>query len=200
MLDRNPAPVDKLVALSQGANFPPSSVPPLDSVESAKAEAYIRAHPDFTAYELLLALRRQFPESFDRIPDPTKARVLCSARSCTDHCASDWGYLEPRGGGEGQAAVALVGTGRIAIPLLIPLLDDRTPLHFLMGKLRQANLEKYEPRRADFAYRYLCQILGLDPVFDAEPSHRDERIQSLKEELTAPNRKHGPGPGKVGPK
>jgi hypothetical protein len=44
----------------------------------------------------------------------------------------------------------------------------------------------YDLRRADFAYRYLARILGVQPRFDPDPGVRDRHIAELRERLAPP--------------
>ena len=41
----------------------------------------------------------------------------------------------------------------------------------------------YGYRRADFAFRYLAQILGEDAPFEKDPARRDEAIAALRAKL-----------------
>ena len=53
----------------------------------------------------------------------------------------------------------------------------------LEGSEEATLTEVYGLRRADFAYRYLARILGLQPLFDPDPAVRDHHIAQLRERL-----------------
>lgn len=72
--------------------------------------------------------------------------------------------------------------GRDALPALRPLLDDKAPA--LLEGSKDATLSKvYSYRRADFAYRYVCLILGWAYSFERDLGERDARISLAKKRL-----------------
>ncbi len=89
------------------------------------ADRYIRSHPDFSSYLLLMALLEEWPEPYERIPKETRAAVLCSALSRST-LSNEWGWLSAEDGGHDYPpARALLDTGDVAVKYLKPLLDDR---------------------------------------------------------------------------
>jgi hypothetical protein len=145
----------------------------------AKAEQYIRSHPDHTSYLLLDEFREYFPEAYSRLSDDTKAAILCRCLAFV-HTCNDWGTLEH----DNEAGRALLETGRAALPYLRPLLDDRSRIHYEIFKAYTPS-EKEQYRRCDFAYRYACLILGQQPIHDAKPQERDKAIERLRSSLKA---------------
>lgn len=143
------------------------------------AEKYIKDHPDYTAYHLLLGLRKKEPDAYDRIPDDTRASILCSALEHLNYL-NDWGYLEPSESYDGIAAKALIETGKAAVDCLVPLLDNKKPAE-LFGSEEATLSHMYHYRRNDFAYRSLARILGVEPRFEKDPGERDKEIAKLKE-------------------
>jgi len=148
--------------------------------EAMQAAAYSTSHPDHTAFHLLFALRRDYPDIYTRIPHSSRADVLCAALG---HVSSlnDWGYLEPEGSLDGEAATALVEIGQEALACLRPLLDDKRSAPLFGSELATLSTT-YDYRRADFAYRYAALILGHEPSFDPDPQVRDNAIEQLKQD------------------
>jgi hypothetical protein len=142
---------------------------------------HVLRHPDESAYHVLFALRRGYPDAFARVPPDVRARVMCAALA---HVGSlnDWGYLEPTQSHDGEAAAALLETGRTALECLRPLLDDTREAP-LFGSEAATLSAIHQYRRADFAYRYASLILGLRPAFRPDPPARDEDIRQLKARL-----------------
>ncbi len=180
---KEPDMVDKLIAASQeGSSFVEVDLRAggiaLSPDEVARAAGYVAAHPDASGYHLLLALRRQAPEAYAKLPAATRAAVLCAALG---HLTTfnDWGHLGTLPA-EGAATAALVEAGRDALPCLAPLLDDRRPAPFF-GSKDAAISSGY--RRADFAYRCAARILGERPRFAASVEARDRAIARLKRAL-----------------
>jgi hypothetical protein len=149
--------------------------------ETRKAEAYVSSHPDWTSYHILMALRDHYPASYDRLSVTTKAAVLCSALARTT-VHNDWGYLDSEGSWESGSAQALLALGPSALRYLRPLLDDRTRA-YLAGSKEATTSESYRYRVCDFAYNYVCLILGWPRKFDVDPKERDKEIESLKVKL-----------------
>ena len=144
--------------------------------------SYIVAHDDHTAYHLLFALRRHAPNAYRRLPNTTKARVLCDALAHQTYL-NDWGYLDPGGSHDGEAAQALLELGNDALQPLISLLDDSRPAR-LFGSEEATISKMYDYRRKDFAYRYVSLLLGWQPAFEADPRSRDIEIERLKSTLS----------------
>ena len=67
---------------------------PLPAGDVAEALAYIKKHPDYTSYHLLIAIQRYHRDSYKEVSNDDKAAVLCSALSKITFL-NDWGYLEP---------------------------------------------------------------------------------------------------------
>jgi hypothetical protein len=148
--------------------------------EVSRAQSYIVSHPDYSSYHLLLSLRSDFSAAYARIPNSTKLAILCDVfkRALT---LNDWGDLSGNGY-EDKAALALLETGLEALPHITPLLDDRTPVSLSGSEERTISVQaKY--RRCDYAYRYVCLILGISPKFDFDPEERDKEIVRLKEQI-----------------
>jgi hypothetical protein len=85
---------------------------------------------------------------------------------------NDFGYIDEEGGYDREAGRALLELGDAAVRPLTEELDDMNPGQ-LDGSEEATLTEIYGLRRADFAYRYLARILGLEPKFDADPAVRD---------------------------
>ena len=92
--------------------------------------------------------------------------------------SNDWGHLQY----DSDIARALLQTGPAALPYLRPLLDDRSPF-LAMGSMEATQSRADQYRRCDFAYRYICLILGSEPEFDRDPENRDKAIERLKAKL-----------------
>ena len=155
----------------------------LTDADRDAAVAYAQAHPDHSAYLVLIALRRHDVEGYRTVPDATKAAILAGALG---HLIllNDWGSLDPAGSHDGEAAMALLEVGPPAISALLPLLrDDRSAP--LFGSEPATLSTSYHYRRKDFAYRYICLLSGREPTFDADPSVRDAAIERLQADLGA---------------
>jgi hypothetical protein len=127
---------------------------------------------------LLLVIKEHFPNEYKRIPQDSKAAVLCSALK-NIRCMNDWGYLHPSKGVDKGPAEALLATGDSAKTGLIALLDDESEAP-LIGSEAATLSQKYGFRRKDFAYRYLSLLLGDMPRFDVDVKNRDKEIEKLK--------------------
>jgi hypothetical protein len=99
---------------------------------------------------------------------------------------NDWGYLDPGGSHDGEAAQALLEMGTDALPQLLPLLDDSQPAR-LYGSEEATITKLYQYRRKDFAYHYIALILGLSSPFNADPAQRDQEIERLKAQMAGNN-------------
>lgn len=147
--------------------------------ETAEARRVVDESADYTRYHVLMALRRDWPDSYAAIPADARARVLVGA---LEHVTwlNDFGYLEPDGAWDGPAAQALIETGPAARGPLASVLGDARPAP-LSGSEMATMSAMYGYRRSDFAYRYLSLSLGDDPaVFDADLAERDRRIAALR--------------------
>src|SRR6267143_6886476 len=109
MAEREKSVIDELIAESKsGISLMESATLPGTKLSSDDIDAmisYIVAHDDHTAYHLLFALRRHAPNAYRRLPNTTKARVLCDALAHQTYL-NDWGYLDPGGSHDGEAAQA----------------------------------------------------------------------------------------------
>ena len=180
-------PVDDLVAeAAQGLPAMKSqtvAAAELTDADRDAAVAYAEAHPDHTAYLVLIALRRRDVAGYRRIPDATKAAILaCALAHLT--LLNDWGYLDPAGSHDGEAAVALLELGPAAIIKLRPLLGNERSAP-LFGSEPATLSSSFGYRRKDFAYRYICMLRGREPAFDADPAVRDAAIERLQADLRA---------------
>ena len=176
---------ERLVAASEAGQVLPEAEdylnPRFDPQEAEAAARWIEANPGHSAFHLLMALGRGAPEVYRSIPADVRAKVL--AATLAEHRQlNDFGYLAPDGSYDGPAAHALLELGEAAIPALRPLLDDSSHA-FLSGSEEATMAKLYGYRRADFALRYLQQILGEDAPFDRDPARRDEAIAALREKL-----------------
>ncbi len=177
--------IDQMIAESRdGTPLMRSGVLPaleLSSEDPGAIASYITEHGDHSAYHLLFALRRQAPDHYHALPAALRAQVLTAALSHLN-ALNDWGYLDPGGSHDGEAAQALLELKDSALEALIPLLDDAREA-FLFGSETATLSITYQYRRKDFAYRYLCLIRGSQPQFDADPRVRDRAIAELQSAL-----------------
>jgi hypothetical protein len=167
---------------TRGEPFAATSWDPqkLRPLEVPAARDYVLSHPDWTAFHVLLVLRRDYPACYARLSNDVKAAVLCSTLGKSIEF-NDWGYLDPAGSYEGISGQCLVETGAAALPYLWPLLDNQRPeVH--AGSNRAERLSR-RYRVADFAYNYACKLLGLPPKLDGGPEEREREIERLKTEL-----------------
>ncbi len=152
-----------------------------DPGERETAASWLRANPSATGILLLLALRREAPEAYASTPPETRAAILVAAMR--DRASlNDFGYIDEDGGHDRAAGEALLELGAAAIAPLAKELGDMNPGQ-LEGSEEATLTEVYGLRRADFAYRYLARILGLQPQFDPDPAVRDRHIAQLRERL-----------------
>jgi hypothetical protein len=155
-----------------------------DGETAGAAAQRVRAHPDATSLQLLLALRREAPDAYGELPAALRAQVLVAALRDLPFL-NDFGWMEPDGHGhDTTAAQALLALGDAARDPLIPLLDDERPAP-LSGSETATMSSAYGYRRADFAARYLNKLLHRDSPFAADPAARDDAIAALRDELTA---------------
>ena len=151
---------------------------PSDLPEALK---YIKKHPDYVSYHLLLAVRRYYPASYTGISTDDKVAILCSALK-TSKWLNDWGSLTPYHSFDDESAEALMETGKAALKSLGPILENGEcgPLY---GSKEATISYAYNYCRKDFAYRYPSLILGRSPEFSVEVKERDAAIEKLKVEL-----------------
>lgn len=157
--------------------------------EMEMAAAYVKSNPDVSSYHLLMALRKQAPQVYQDIPDTTKARVLCDAFAKVDYF-NDFKLL---GGPEiyYNSANALVSLGKVAIPLLQKLLQDRRET-LALGSIDATGSLIQRYRRCDWAYMYVVFILGRKPVLPHDLAERDKLIAELDEALKS-GKPYAPG-------
>jgi hypothetical protein len=129
-----------------------------DPGERETAVGWLRANPTSAGLLLLLALRRERGS------------------------LNDFGYIDAEGGYDREAGKALLELGEAAVGPLAEELDDMNPGQ-LEGSEEATLTDIYDLRRADFAYRYLARILGMQPKFDRDPAVRDEHIAELRRRL-----------------
>jgi hypothetical protein len=153
----------------------------LNERDLPEAVSYLNANLDRSSYHLLFAIRRASPVTYGGLDPDGKAKILCDALAHVQFL-NDWGYLDPSGSHDGEAALALLELGRHALLPLEPILDDERPAP-LYGSETATLSSIYKFRRKDFAHRYLALILGRPAEFDADPSIRDRLIEQLKTEL-----------------
>ena len=152
-----------------------------DPAERSATVEWLRANPTADGILALLALRREAPEAYASIPADARARVLTAAMR--DRAAlNDFGYIDEEGGHDREAGRALLELGDAAVAPLAAELGDMNPGQ-LEGSEEATLTETYGLRRADFAYRYLARILGVEPAFDEDPAVRDAEIAALRERL-----------------
>jgi hypothetical protein len=172
-----------LVCLAGVGSFPTSySAPaPLPRTEVDRRAAYIKKHPDYTSYRVLLELRREHPRAYRRLSPDVRAAVLCSALKEQPYF-DDWPepYEPCEEEGDLESEQALVEIGRPAVPHLLPLLDDRSPAEW---EEIEEPPEYDDYRRADYAFRYISWIMGLPFKFEPRPEDRDRAIEALKNKL-----------------
>ena len=150
---------------------------PFEASSVAEATRYVAAHKDSSSYHLLYALHRYYPDSYALISNADKAAVLCSALENVE-AANDWSILTSKESGDREVGQMLIAAGRDALPALKKVLtDDRRVRNF--GSTESTVSVTYDYRRKDFAYRYVCMILGRNHTFDATPEMRDKRIRQL---------------------
>jgi hypothetical protein len=153
--------------------------------ETARAAAdQLQRRPDASALQLLLALRREAPDTYQQVPAELRAQVLVSALRDLPFL-NDFGWMEPDGHGHDRtAAQALLELGDAARAPLAELLDDDRPAP-LSGSEAATLSSVYGYRRCDFAYRYLCKLLRRDAPFAGDVAARDAAIAALRKELRA---------------
>jgi hypothetical protein len=176
---------ERLIAASEAGQVLPEAEdyldPHFEGDEAEVAARWIEANPGHSAFHLLMTLEHGAPEVYAGIPAAVRAKVL--AATLAEHRQlNDFGYLDPQGSYDGPAALALLELGQAAVPALRPLLDDLSRA-FLSGSEEATMAKLYGYRRADFALRYLSQILGEDASFDKDPARRDQAIAALREKL-----------------
>jgi len=154
-----------------------------DPGEREAAAGWLRANPTAGGVLLLLALRREAPDAYASIPAESRARILAAAMRERANL-NDFGYIDEQGGLDREAGDALLELGEAAIAPLAGELGDMNPGQ-LEGSEEATLTDDYALRRADFAYRYLARILGLQPKFDPDPAVRDQHIAELRERLEA---------------
>jgi hypothetical protein len=111
------------------------------------------------------------------LSNDAKVAVLCSALEHVE-AANDWGVFSPEESADYASGLMLIDIGTDALPLLKKLLSDNRQVR-LYGSRPSTISVKYKYRRKDYAYRYICMILGRGHSFDAEPEMRDKAIEQL---------------------
>ena len=154
-----------------------------DPGEREAAAGWLRANPTAAGILLRLALRREAPEAYASIPAVVRARILTAAMR-ERASLNDFGYIDEDGGLDRAAGDALLELGEAAVGPLADELGDMNPGQ-LAGSEEATLTGVYDLRRADFAYRYLARILGMEPKFDSDPAVRDQHIAELRDVLEA---------------
>ena len=156
----------------------------LSASELREAKAYVERNRDYASYHLLFAIRKQSPELYGRIPASTRAAILCSALARTA-LVNDWAPLGASEEHRGVAANALVETSEECLPCLKPLLADaRTAL--VEGSIATTRAVLEEHRRCDYAYWFICLVLGKKYSFAKDVAERNKNIRQLMSELEVP--------------
>ncbi|NQU22541.1 MAG: hypothetical protein HQ567_14785 [Candidatus Nealsonbacteria bacterium] len=169
----------------------------LSAEEVRAVEAYVRRHPDVSSFAFLMTLSEQVPDAHAKIPDKTKAAVLCDAlEKCV--CVNWFGVLRPRRSYDDLAAKQLLAVGKEALPRLERMLKNKKEA-MLAGSIDATYSTAFKYRRADFAYRYIMLLRDEEPSFSTDPKKRDKLIaelqKKLKEERENPNPQRDPLPG-----
>lgn len=125
----------------------------------------------------LLALRETDERGYERVDLLVRLEVLMDAFR-SSRTFNLWGlphlYFE-------DAAEALIGLGKVALPPLKELLDDRSPAP-VYGEEEVLEYEEYQYRVMDYALAFILAITDQtdQPVdLPVDPSARDEMISSL---------------------
>jgi hypothetical protein len=153
----------------------------LDDAAAAEVRDAVRRQPDASRYHLLMLLARRRPERAAEIPASERAAVLAGALAALTFL-NDFGHLDPAESYDGPAARELLATDGAAREPLAPLLADTREAP-LRGSEAATMSHVYGYRRCDFAYRYLCLVLGETPEFDRDPGRRDAAIARLRERV-----------------
>jgi hypothetical protein len=154
---------------------------PLTERDVPVALGYVKSHPDYTAYFLVLVLRTHYPQAYRELRKEMRAAVLCSALERA-HGFNDWSVLHERDSLDKVSARTLLDSGKVALQYLKPLLDNDKPA-LLYGSQAATLSIACKYRVKDFAYRYALLILGERPSFGADPATRDKAIAALKATL-----------------
>jgi len=149
---------------------------PLRPGDIPEAMKYIKEHPDYSSYHLLMTLRKYFPIAYGQITSGQKAAILCSNLT-TVIAMNDWGDLVPPW--DDKAAKALLELGKDALGPLLPVLKNNTAAR-LNGSDEATDSIVYHFRRKDYAYRYISLILGRRPEFSEDVRTRDLEIERLE--------------------
>ena len=155
---------------------------PLEDDDVPHAVRFIQEHRDYASYHLLMTLNRFYPKVYEGIPQDNKAAVLSSTLRST-LWLNDWGYLSPTKSHDGDAAKALLKTGKNSLKYLIPILEDETRAP-LFGSESATISKKFSFRRKDFAFRYISIIIDSNPRFDSDVAIRNKDIEVLKAKLS----------------
>lgn len=151
-------------------------------MQVALALDYVTKYPDYRGYHLLFFLKQCAPTHYSDLSDQIKVSILCSTLE-NQVCFNDWGSFGLHGNsGDDMAAEELLALGRKSLPLLIDMLDDRTPA-LLCGSEEANQSILYRTRRCDYAYRYIMLLLGREPPFVKDANARDRMIQQLVKEI-----------------
>lgn len=134
---------------------------------------FIRKHPTFQSYHLLLLLLSM--KSDVGICDEDLTQIFASGL-WELYCYDDWGSLESNR----VASRNMLNLGETIIPFLVPLLDDRSRI-FLSGSATSTECVIDMYRKCDYAYRYISEILGYKYKFSRNPEVRDKHIDELKD-------------------
>jgi hypothetical protein len=149
---------------------------PLRPADIPEVMNYIKEHPGYSSYHLLVTLRKYFPSAYRQIASGQKAAILCSNLT-TVIAMNDWGNPVPPY--DAEAAKALLELGKDALGPLVPVLKNNTAA-LLNGSDEATDSMVYHFRRKDFAYRYISLILGRRPKFSEDVRARDLEIDRLE--------------------
>ena len=138
---------------------------------------YIHDKPDYTAYHFLVMLKLRNLNTYKTLSPEKRAQILCSTLSNTK-TFNDWGYLDITESFDKDIARELISLKKPAVDCLISLLQNKEPA-FLFGSEESTMSEIFQYRRCDFAFRYICLIVGYEYTFKEDPSDRDEEIKQL---------------------
>jgi hypothetical protein len=160
--------------------------------EVVRFKKFIETHRDYRSYHLLMALRRDSPDTYKETPVEVRAAILSSALREMG-LYNDWGDLDPEYWAKFMTqpekspgcrpARALMEIGTPAIPYLVPILEDRRDA-WLAGSEEATYSIDCRYRKADWAHMFISRILKVPYPFNEDPGERDKSIAKLKRAIT----------------